>query len=206
MAHRAYFSQWVAPQAGTRFTNTYRPAIILLGVRLELRHCVDGRSSPTGAGPGQEMFCIADVTNGQHAILAGDPRVTYLPIEDASGLPVGLRQPVGAVAPANRLAIRNLLAARHIPDDGIQVDDSIAAILRRVALRFVVRDILRADDMTEGLDTLISAIPAAKRLRIRTALEAREIDFSEVLGTDTVREALVKIVSQNRAVFRVAAA
>lgn len=205
MAWRAYFSRWVAPQAGTVATNTYRPAILILAPIVKRRGCVDGRSSPTGSGVGQEMFCVADVTPAQHAALIADVRITYLPIEDAGGQVVPFTEPVSAISAANRTTIRTLLANRHIPDDGIQLSDPIRATLRRIALRFILRDILRADDLTEGLDTLVSAIPLAKRQAIRAKLVARDIDFDGVLGSDTIRQALVKIVSQNPSVFRVAA-
>ena len=203
MPLRAYFSQVVAPQAGTMIQNSYRPALMVVVPGLSWRG-VDGRSSPTGSGTNQEMFCLADVTPAQHSLLVADPRIAYLPIENA-GVLVPFSDPISGISPANRTTIRALLEARHIPDDGLQLSDPINRTLRRIALRFVLRDILRADDLTEGLDTLISALPAVRRQAIRAKLVARGIEFDGVVGSDTIRQAIVKIVSQNPDVFRVAA-
>ena len=204
MTWRAYFSQVVAPTPGNPVSDSYRPAIMVIVPGLAWKG-VDGRTSPTASGVGQEMFCVADVTPAQHATLIADARITYLPIEGSGGVVLPFTDPVSNITAANRTTIRTLLANRHIPDDGIQLNDLIRATLRRIALRFVLREILRADDLTEGLDTLVSAIAAVRRQAIRAKLVARGIDFDTVVGTDTVREAIVKLVSQNPEVFRIAA-
>lgn len=201
MARRAYFSQVVAPLGTVPPLNSYRPALLVLLPSVAWKG-VDGRSSPTGTGPGNEMFCIADVTAAQHSTLIADARITYLPIENGSGQLVPFTDPISAISTANRTTIRSRLEARHIPDDGIQLTDAIGLTLRRIALRFLLREILRADDLAEGLDTLVSAIPSARRQAIRAALVARGIDFDSVLGTDTIRQAIVKIVTQNVQVFQ----
>lgn len=200
MPLRAYFSQVVAPQAGNLVTNSYRPALMVLVPSVSWQG-VDGRTSPTGSGVGQEYFCIADVTPAQHTTLVADARITYLPIENA-GVLVSWDGPISSIGAANRTTIRTRCEARHIPDDGIRGTDTILSLIRRITVRFLLRDILRGDDLTEGLDTLISAIPVARRQAIRAKLVARGIDFDGVLGTDTIREAIRKIVTQNVRVFR----
>lgn len=202
MAIRAYFVQVVPPSGTSPITNSYRPAdmLVIPGLRSELS--IDGRSVMTGSGAGQEFFRLLDVTPAQHALLVADARITYLPTETAGGLLVGLAEPLSAISAANRTLVRQALEARHIPDDGLSASDPLRALYLRIARRLLVRDILRTDDLSEGLDTLVSAIPVARRQAIRAKLVAQELDFDTVQGSDTVREAIRKVVTQNAGALR----
>lgn len=190
MALRLYFTQFVG--TGTR-QDPFRSVIQdLVPVKLS---AVDGRVNATLV-TGWALVKV-DATPAQHTILTADARVVYLPLEDATGRVVDMSETLGTVSAANRTTIRTRLEARHIPDDGITLSDTVGSVLRRIVRRFLVRQILGADDLSEGLDTLVSAIPVAKRQAIRTKLLAHGIDFDGVLLTDTVREAIRKIVVQN---------
>jgi len=151
-----------------------------------------------GAG---KVWVEADVSPAQHTAMLAVAGVIYLPFEDAGGAIVPLDSPLSNVSSANRTLIRDRCAAAHIPDDGITLASPCRAVVRRILLRLILRQVLGPDDLTEGLDTLVSAIPLAKRQAIRAKLVAHGIDFDGVLGTDTIREAIRKIVVQNARVF-----
>ena len=186
MAWRGYFTTCLG--AGTP-ADPFRGRVTLAGAIT-----VDARASSTvQAG---EMFVVVNVTPAEHTTLLGTAGVTYLNLEDLAGTPVPPAGTLGDVSAANRTAARTMLDARHIPYDDLTAQDTVRMLWRRIAMRCVVRQILGANDYTEGLDTLVSAIPAAKRQAIRAALEARgfNVDGAGILGTDTVRQALIKTI------------
>lgn len=199
---RAYFSTFAGTGA---ITNPFRTVLLSLLPNQPNRFVwfVDGR--PNQALLAGQAFVVVDVSNAEHGTLIANAGVTYLPFEATGSVPLELDAQLSQVTLANRTTIRNHLATRHIPDDGIQLTDSLRETLRRVARRFLLRTILGPDDFTEGLDTLVSAVPVVRRQAIRTRLVAMGIDFDGILGSDTIRIAIRKIVTQNARVFRIRA-
>jgi hypothetical protein len=188
VAIRFYLSDFVdrGPPLG------FCPAVSLVARNWAI---VDGRVNPVLAAG--RCMVEADVTPAQHTSIIADARNTYLPFEDATGRVLLPGEPLSAISAANRTLIRSRMEAQHVPDDGIQGTDTVRSLVRRIARRFLLRQLLGADDLTEGLDTLISAIPALRRQAIRTNLLAGGVDFDTVVGTDTIRQAIRKLVQQN---------
>jgi hypothetical protein len=150
----------------------------------------------SAADGGAVMFVIADVTLAQHTTLLADAAVTYLPFEDAVGALVGFGGTLAEVSAANRTLIQTELEARHIPLDGLTGSHTVRDVAIRIIRRFLCRSFLGPDDWTEALDTLVSAIPAVKRQAIATKLQSAGYDTSTIQGSDTVREAIRKVVVQ----------
>lgn len=153
-----------------------------------------GHSLP---GAGSKGLILADVTPAQHATLVADTtNVVYLPLEDAGGGLVGPNGTFGDMSAANRSALKTRLEAQGVPTQDFALGDTIKRALMRAKRRFLLRYQLGADDFTEPLDTLVSAVPAAKRARIATKLTAWGYDPSVIVGADAIREALRKLVEQ----------
>lgn len=155
---------------------------------------VDGRANPTLAAG--KMLVRADVTQAQHNTLVADARITFLPFLRADGTDVPLSAPLSDVSLANRNTLTSIADSFNVPIQGLG-GGTVGQALRRFMRRFLIRQILRANDFTEGLDTLVSAIPLAKRQAIASALQARGFDTSVIVGSDTVREAIRKLLEQN---------
>lgn len=195
MTMRLYFAQPVGD--GRSEATAYRPATraILPSEEASVRmRWWDGR--PNGNTTLGTFLVAFNGTDAEHALLVADPRVTYLPIEDALGNPLSLADPIGDIPLAKRNVISAACEVHHVPLAGLKGSDPIRFLVRRIRIRFLMRDILRSLDLTEGLDTLISAIPVARRQAITARLT--ESGFSSrdagVLGSDTVQEAIVKMI------------
>lgn len=193
MARRAYFVTMTG--TGTRTSGTVtdliRPAD-LAGIDY------DGYGLPaSGVG-----FVIADVTPTQHTTLLGTAGVTYLPFEDAGGTIIGPGGTFGDVSAANRTAIKTRMEAQLVPTQDFGLGDLIRRALKVAKRRFLLKQLLTSDDFSEGLDTLVSAIAAPKRSAIGAKLTARGFDTSVIVGTDTVREAVRKLLAQDVSVLR----
>lgn len=198
MALRVYIALTVAPNGTGVKTATYRSALFDL-IRPLWSDGTDGRVAQNGAGA---WLLIVDVTPAQHTTLIADPRVTYLPFERADSSLVHRTDLWTEVSAANRTAIGNALEANHIPTQAVPANATCGQVVRWIRRRFMLRNvILKLDDWTEGLDTLVSAIPLAKRQRMASALEARGIDTSVIRGADTIRQAIRKVLAQDESPF-----
>ena len=102
--------------------------------------------------------------------------------------------PVFDTDPRIQQLTRTLLADPVIgaPDDGEADQDDLAF---KVVRRFLVRQLLRADDLP-NLSLTLGDIPAAKRQRIKAKLEARNVDFSGINNSTTIANALRAILPQ----------
>lgn len=160
----------------------------------------DGR--PSSSATLGKMLVMADVTNVQHAALLADARITYFPFERADGSVVGRTELIGEVSLANRTALRAIADAHHVPLQGITLQHTVNEALGLFRRRYLIRQILRANDFSEGLDTLVSAVPLAKRQAIAAALQAQGFDTSVIVGSDTVREAIRRLAVQNIPFFQ----
>ena len=156
---------------------------------------IDGRQlSTNNIG---KMLLRADVTPAQHAQIITDLGVTYLPVEDLVGNPIDPSLTLGNIPTVNRNAIKTLLETENIPTQGFKLTDNIDDAMQKVAgRRFTMRQILGADDWVELLDSLVSSIAPARRQTIATKLQARGYDTSVIVGSDTIREALRKLIVQ----------
>ena len=163
---------------------------------------VDGR--PDIALVSGEMAIVLDVTPAEHTTMVATVGVTYLPCEDTLGNLVGPNQTLAQISAANRTTIETLCETRHIPTKWLVGSDPVKKLWRLIGVRMLCRRILGPDDWTEGLDTLVSAIPAAKRTAINNKLTAAGYDTSTVQGSDTVREAIRKTVVQTVRMSRTA--
>lgn len=191
---RFYFAQVIGTGTGT---DTFRPALADLA---DVVWGADDLRVTTTVATGGWMIVWADVTDAQHATINADARVVYLPIEDAAGVPLTPDHLVGEVDATRRQQIQTRLEARHVPMTGITLVDPIRRVIARIIRRIRIRRVLGSDDFAEGLDTLVSAIPNARRNRIMNALTAR--GFTPPLTTDTIREALRKLIVQDVPLLR----
>lgn len=159
-------------------------------------HWIDGRPDVTVATG--SMFAWADVTVPEHQSLVADAAITYLPFEDFGGNVLELTHAVSQIAAANRTAIESLLDGLHIPTDDFVGTDLIRKVVRRIALRFLVRQLLGSIlDFAESLGTLVASVPAQRRAAINTRLAEVGFDMSLIFGTDTIGVALRKLFIQS---------
>lgn len=176
------------------FADPFRSVLLDLVTVPSVFLVVDGRASMTTAAG---FFLLGvDVTDAQHATLIASAAITYLPFEDASGAVVQYSQPISAVSPANQSTVQTLLEGQNIPCQGLLQTDLVRKLLWRAIRRFLLRQLLQADDFTQGLDTLVSAVSAAQRQNISATLTAWGFDTSVIVGADTIRQALVKLAQQ----------
>jgi hypothetical protein len=156
---------------------------------------VDGRQLATN-NVGKMLF-RADVTAAQHTTLIAVVGVTYIPIEDLLGNPIDVGLTLGDIPATKRTTIKTIFENENIPTQGFQLVDNIDDSMMKVAgRRFLMRQILGSDDWVELLDTLVSAIAPARRQIIRDKLQARGYDTSVIVGSDTIREAIRKLIAQ----------
>lgn len=130
----------------------------------------DGRLDRTQAGGWMIVWC--DVTDAEHATLITDSRVRWIPFEDSLGAPLGPDALIGELSVARRSAIRTALENHHIPTNDLTLTDPLRKVVARIVRRIRIRRALRDADWFEGLDTLISDIPANRRNTIRNRLDA----------------------------------
>lgn len=166
----------------------FAPAPISLGVSNW-----EGHALPDAGGTG---LVIANVSVAEHTSILALPGVTYLPFETAGGALVPADGTMADVSAANRTLLTTRFEAQHIPTHDVGGSDTVRAVVIRAIRRMVLRQILGADDWTELLDSLVSAIPAQKRANINAKLTAAGYDTSGIQGSDTVREAIRKIAVQ----------
>lgn len=192
MTIRAYLSGFVGN--GLSPATAFRPALFDLAPGTVKDFC-DGRSNRQGTAG--VALVVADVSSAQHALLIADARITYLPFERSDGSVVPPDGTIGEVSQGNRTTLRGIADTHHIPIQGIGLGDTVREALRLFKRRFILRYLLGVDDWTELLDSLVSSIAAAKRQRIATRLQSLGFDTSAIQGSDTVREALRKLASQD---------
>lgn len=157
-------------------------------------NAVDGRTD--SALTSGWMLVSTNVTDAQHAILVADPRVRYLPFEDLTGAPLELDSALSNAPITQRTLLRDACEAEHIPVHDIGVSNTVRDAMKRLIRRCVLRQKLKELDYVEGLDTLVSDIPAQRRNRIRDRLIEHGFDTSVIAGADTIREAIRKLLSQ----------
>lgn len=147
-----------------------------------------------------EWLVECDPTPAEHAAILATAGVTYLPFEDATGTTVTALT-LGDVSPANRATLNTIADARHIPAGDFTLADSCRRVVRRFIRRALLRQVLGANDWTEVLTSLVSAMSAPKRNAINATLTALGFDTSVVNGSDTIRQAMRKLVSQRVALL-----
>ncbi len=185
--------RYLTPLIGTGTPgDTLRPA--LAGIASGWR-ASDGRADATA--PAGTMLVEADLTAAEHTAVLALAGVTYLPLDAAGSVPVGLDEPLSTMTAANRTALANRLEAIDVPLGWATGTTTPREVLRFAMRRLLLRQHLRADDWNEGLDTLVSAVPVMKRQRIAATLEAIGVDTSVIAGTDTLRSVLRKVAQQN---------
>lgn len=198
MAMRFYLTNVIG--AGTP-ANPFRPATETV---LPCRGMEDGRLDDTVAAG--RMFVGLDVTDAEHVEIMLITNVTYIPFEDAGGVPLQTSDAIGLIPAARRTAIRNALDAAGIDTDDLTLSDPIWKVIKRIRQRFKLRNsILRALDFVEGFDTTIGDIPAARRQQINTRLQLHGFDTSGLALTDTIRQALRKLFAQRHSKIDVVA-
>lgn len=194
MSARAYLCD-VIGDGGSPAT-AFRPALADLVPDARYAAC-DARHAGTGAG---RMLVIAGVTPEEHARLITDARVTYLPIEDEAGRLLDLETAtIGHVAAGNRAILRDALEAWLVAVDDLPATTTIRDVFRRVKRHYLVRQRLTADDYREDVGTLSSAELAKRRNDLCTRLAAEGFDVTGIGQQDTLRSALRKIVTQEKA-------
>jgi hypothetical protein len=124
---------------------------------------------------------------------------TWTCVTDAPGIGMLVKcEPFPEVDTDARIRrLRRELLNNVAPDDG-ETDDSDALALK-IGRRFVLRQWLSADDFavnSGALDLTLSAIPAARRNRIRNRLLERGIDITGLSLQTTIRDALRFILPQ----------
>lgn len=154
------------------------------------------------------MVCWVDASDDQHAAIDAVPGVITIPFKDTAGFYLTPDDLIGSVDPAQRTAIRTYLEDHHIPTDDLTLTDPIrkviARVVRRIRIRRALQDldfetgVLRSSlDFTEMLDTLISAIPQARRQAIVARLQGWGYATSGLTLTMTVRQGLQYLASQD---------
>lgn len=191
MAERFYLADNIG--TGT-IGDPWRPAVADV-VGLVWRTLAELRA--IDASGGRIAVWCPDISDADHAALAADSRVTVVPFENAQDEALNVRTAtIGDVPAAKRTQIATRLDAAGIPTADLTLSDRLLKVLARVVRRSLLRRILGTDDFTEGLDTLVSAIAAGRRATIAGILAARGFDTSVIIGTDTVRQALQKLLAQ----------
>jgi len=145
---------------------------------------------------GAGLWLVADTDAATHAAALAIPGVTYLDLGD-----VALDATLASVDKGNGklTAMRSSLDAAHIPTDDLSGVHTVRDVLKRIHRRALIAGWLGADDLDQGLDTLISAIPAARRQRMANKLTARSFDVGGLAGSMTVRQAIRLLAGQIRA-------
>ena len=149
---------------------------------------IAGRSDFTVTG---KVMVGIDVVDTEHVALNADPLIRYIPFEDAGGVPLGLSDPISQVSAANRALISNALESRGVPADDFTGSTRMAEVIRRIAERFLLRQVLRGDDFG-NLDETWASLPAARKQAIKDRLQAIGVDTFGAAGSarDVIREVL----------------
>ena len=146
---------------------------------------------------GKLLVRADDISDADHAVAKADARIVALPFEDASGASIGLEGLLGGIPLAKRTALISALENHHVPVGDALATWSVRKVLNRMVRRFRLRRKLGGDDLAEGLDTLLSAIPAARRTVIRDKLIAQGFNTVGLVGTLTIRQAIFYLVEQS---------
>jgi len=155
---------------------------------------IDGRLPPTGDKNG---LCLAytDNTDAEHLIVKADPNITYAPFESTAGDVLNLTDTVGDMDATKKANIIAFLESKHIPTQGLTNASTIKEVVESIVKRFILRANLRGLDLSGGLDTNISSIPASQRQAIASQLQLKGFDTSGLSGT--VRQALKALMAQD---------
>jgi hypothetical protein len=190
---RHYIAQIIG--SGSSIADPFRSVIedIVPGVQSS---SVDGRKDGTLASGWMLTSC--DVSDAQHALIVLDARVSAIPLEDAGGVALSLDAPLADVPLTKRQQLLARCEADHVPVRDIGLAHTVRDVLKRVIYRCLLRQKLGDIDYTEGLNTLLSDIPAQRRNAIRARLITWGFDTSVIAGSDTVREALRKLIIQKQ--------
>jgi len=181
MTQRIYHSPIVGD--GLTPETAFRPAV----------HDVAGNFN-CSVNDGAGIWLIADTDAATHAAAMAIPGVTYLDLGDAA-----LDATLASVGNGNGklTAARTALDGLHVPTDDLTGADTVRDVLKRIHRRALIANWLGSDDLNQGLDTLISAIPVARRQRMATKLTARGFDVGG-LGSMTIRQAIRLLAGQIR--------
>jgi hypothetical protein len=159
-----------------------------------VQQIADGR--PSASAVAGVCLIVADVTNVQHSTIVADARVQYLPLENASNVPLLPSDLVTQIPAGKRLTARNMCEGHHIPLQHLGGESLIKHVISTIKKRFIVRRALGPDDLTEPLSSLISEMNQVRRQTIRTQLQSKGISFENIALDDTVESALVRVMAQ----------
>lgn len=188
---RHYICQIVGT-GGPGLEDAFRPVVDAL---LDIPwNAVDGRTDSTLTGGWMLVSC--NPTNAEHLLLAADPRVHYLPFENLATEALELEATLGDIPLTQRRTLLDLYEAEHIPVHDLTTSNTVRDAMKRLIRRCVLRQKLKILDYFEGLDTLVSEIPASRRNAIRNRLLELGFDISVVSSSNTIREAIRKILIQ----------
>jgi hypothetical protein len=192
MPERFYLADVIG--SGT-LADPWRPAVDTIVAGVVWRTLAELRA--VDASGGRIAVWCPDVSDANHATLAADVRVTVVPFENAQGDALSIATAtIGDVPAAKRAAIATRLDVAHVPTDDLALADPLRKVLARVVRRSILRRILGADDFSEGLDTLVSAVAGPRRNTVAAILAAKGFDTSVIIGSDTIRQALRKLMAQ----------
>ena len=187
MAIRWYVSDVIGTGTDDGTDDAFRPA--LADLPLTSFRGWDGRvDHQTAEG---WMLVRVDATNAQHNAIEADARNRHLPFDN------GIDQPLSSLSQAAINALRTWAESNHIPVTDLTGQNTILDFLRRVEARLQLRQYLLEHDYTEHFDLLVSQIPQQKRQTLAAMLTAAGYDVSVVQGSDTVRQALLKLIAQH---------
>lgn len=128
---------------------------------------------------------VADVTDAQHTLLAGQADVLVVP---------GLDNTIPNTAARN--TVRSILETANIPGGWVNTGMTYRSVLRVVLGLFQYHNRLtaiiqrRVFDGSLNLDMTVAQIPAAVRDRLRQAATDLELDYSWVTSATTIRQLL----------------
>ena len=118
---------------------------------------VDGRGDSTALGG--VMFVQAYPANDQHSVILSLPDTVHLDVSED----------LNDSLPKNITDIKSYLEGLHIPMQGSE-SLTVRELAQTITRRFLIRQILGADDFTEDLTSNYSLIGQSKRNTINTKL------------------------------------
>lgn len=189
MAKRFYISDFIGD--GITPETAWYPRILDMQASPPIKF-MDGRAIANVNGV---CLVYTDNTDLEHDTVRADPNITYVPLENTLGDVLALTDTVADLDPAKKANIIAFMESKHIPTQGITNASTIREAMTVIVKRFILRGNLRGLDLTEGLDTQISAIPQSTRQNIAAQLQGKGFDTSGLSGT--VREALTDLMSQD---------
>lgn len=142
------------------------------------------------------VLCEVDTTAEEHTAMLAAPGVVYVPLEDGSGAWLWPGARVSELGAPQRTLIRTRLAALGISVEAVPATATLRQLVRWIRRRLEIRQLLRANDFGTNLSALVSSLPAARRSAATTLLQSRGFDTSTIRATDTVEQALNKLLAQ----------